>query len=150
MKVVIQRTTEASVTIENKVAGQIENGLVLLVGIEESDTEEDIEWLSRKLSSLRIFSDEEGKMNLSIQDINGAFLVISQFTLHAKTKKGNRPSFIHAAKPETAIPIYEQFKKVLAAVSGCKVESGEFGADMKVSLVNDGPVTIIIDTKNKE
>jgi len=150
MKVVIQRTTEASVTIDNKVAGQIENGLVLLVGIEENDTKEDVGWLSRKLSALRIFSDEEDRMNLSIQDINGAFLVISQFTLHAKTKKGNRPSFIHAAKPETAIPIYEKLKKVLAAFSGCKVESGEFGANMKVSLVNDGPVTIIIDTKNKE
>ncbi|WP_107038791.1 D-aminoacyl-tRNA deacylase [Brumimicrobium mesophilum] len=150
MKVVIQRTTEASVTIENKIAGQIENGLVVLIGIEETDNDEDIEWLTRKLSNLRIFSDEIGSMNLSIQDIQGAFLVVSQFTLHAKTKKGNRPSFIHAAKPETAIPLYEKFKKVLAAVSGCKVESGEFGADMKVSLVNDGPVTIIIDTKNKE
>jgi len=150
MKVVIQRTTEASVTIENKIAGQIGNGLVILVGIEETDNDEDIEWLTRKLSNLRIFSDENGVMNLSIQDIEGAFLVISQFTLHAKTKKGNRPSFIHAAKPDVAIPIYEKFKKVLAAVSGCNVESGEFGADMKVSLVNDGPVTIIIDTKNKE
>jgi D-tyrosyl-tRNA(Tyr) deacylase len=150
MRVVIQRTTEASVTIENKVAGQIGNGLVVLVGIEETDADEDIEWLSRKLSNLRIFSDENGSMNLSIQDIEGAFLVISQFTLHAKTKKGNRPSFIHAAKPETAIPLYEKFKKVLAVVSGCKVESGEFGADMKVALINDGPVTITIDTKNKE
>ena len=150
MKVVIQRTTEASVKIDNLVTGQIEKGLVILLGIVEDDTEEDVEWLSKKLSNLRIFSDEEGLMNLSIQDINGGFLVISQFTLHAKTKKGNRPSFIHAAKPETAIPVYEKFKKVLAALSGCKVESGEFGADMKVSLVNDGPVTIIIDTKNKE
>jgi D-tyrosyl-tRNA(Tyr) deacylase len=150
MKVVIQRTKEASVSIENKVTGQIKKGLVLLVGIEEEDTAEDVEWLSKKLSNLRIFSDENGLMNLSIQDIEGAFLVISQFTLHAKTKKGSRPSFIHAAKPETAIPVYEKFKKVLAALSGCKVESGEFGADMKVSLVNDGPVTIIIDTKNKE
>ncbi|HZH87214.1 MAG TPA: D-aminoacyl-tRNA deacylase [Brumimicrobium sp.] len=155
MKVVIQRTTEASVTIDNKIVGQIENGLLLLLGIAEDDTDEDIEWLCRKLSTLRIFSDQEGKsdsnrMNLSIQDIKGEFLVVSQFTLHAKTKKGNRPSFIHAAKPEIAIPLYEKFKKVLTAVSGCKVESGEFGADMKVSLVNDGPVTIIIDTKNKE
>ncbi|HLV41845.1 MAG TPA: D-aminoacyl-tRNA deacylase [Brumimicrobium sp.] len=150
MKVVIQRTTEASVTIENKIAGQIGNGFLLLLGIAEDDTNEDIEWLCRKLSSLRIFSDEEGKMNLSIQDIKGDFLVVSQFTLHAKTKKGNRPSFIHAAKPEVAIPLYEKFKKVLAAVSGREVKSGEFGADMQVSLVNDGPVTIIIDTKNKE
>ena len=150
MKVVIQRTTEASVTIDNKVTGQIGNGLLLLLGVAEDDTDEDIEWLSKKLSSLRIFSDEEGKMNLSIQDIKGDFLVVSQFTLHAKTKKGNRPSFIHAAKPEKAVPLYEKFKKVLAAVSGREVESGEFGADMKVALVNDGPVTIIIDTKNKE
>lgn len=150
MKVVIQRTTEASVTIDNKIVGQIENGLLLLLGIAEDDKDEDIEWLCRKLSTLRIFSDDEGKINLSIQDIKGEFLVVSQFTLHAKTKKGNRPSFIHAAKPEIAVPLYEKFKKVLTAVSGCKVESGEFGADMKVSLVNDGPVTIIIDTKNKE
>lgn len=150
MKVVIQRTTEASVTIDNKITGQIGNGLMVLLGIGEDDTDEDIEWLSKKLSNLRIFSDDEGLMNLSIQDIKGEFLVVSQFTLHAKTKKGNRPSFIHAAKPDIAIPLYEKFKKVLAAVSGCNVESGEFGADMKVSLVNDGPVTIIIDTKNKE
>lgn len=150
MKVVIQRTTEASVTINNEITGQIGNGLMILLGIAEDDNDEDIEWLSKKLSNLRIFSDDEGLMNLSIQDIKGEFLVVSQFTLHAKTKKGNRPSFIHAAKPDIAIPIYEKFKKVLAAVSGCKVESGEFGADMKVSLVNDGPVTISIDTKNKE
>jgi len=150
MKVVIQRTTEASVTINHKVTGEIEDGLVLLLGVAANDNDEDIEWLCKKLSTLRIFSDDEGKMNLSIQDIKGAFLVISQFTLHAKTKKGNRPSFIHAAKPEIAIPIYEKFKKVLAVVSGCRVESGEFGADMKVALVNNGPVTITIDTKNKE
>ncbi|PWH86525.1 D-aminoacyl-tRNA deacylase [Brumimicrobium oceani] len=150
MKVVIQRTTEASVTIEHKITGQIGNGLMILLGIAADDTDDDIEWLCRKLTNLRIFSDEEGLMNLSIQDIKGEFLVVSQFTLHAKTKKGNRPSFIHAAKPDIAIPIYEKFKKVLAIVSGCKVESGEFGADMKVSLVNDGPVTITIDTKNKE
>lgn len=150
MKVVIQRTIEASVRIDNKITGQIGNGLLLLLGVAEDDTDEDIEWLCRKITALRIFSDEEGKMNLSIHDIKGDFLVVSQFTLHAKTKKGNRPSFIHAAKPEVAIPLYEKFKKVLAAVSGREVESGEFGADMKVSLVNDGPVTIIIDTKNKE
>ncbi len=150
MKVVIQRTTEASVSINNEITGQIGNGLMILLGIAEDDNDEDIEWLSKKLSNLRIFSDDEGLMNLSIQDIKGEFLVVSQFTLHAKTKKGNRPSFIHAAKPDIAIPLYEKFKKVLAAVSGCNVESGEFGADMKVALVNDGPVTISIDTKNKE
>ena len=150
MKVVIQRTTEASVTINNKITGQIGNGLMVLLGIAEDDNDDDIEWLCKKLSNLRIFSDEEGLMNLSIQDIKGEFLVVSQFTLHAKTKKGNRPSFIHAAKPDIAIPLYEKFKKVLAAVSGCNVESGEFGADMKAALVNDGPVTIAIDTKNKE
>lgn len=149
MKAVIQRTTEASVAINGEITGQIENGLLLLLGIAEDDTDDDIEWLCRKLSALRIFSDEEEKMNLSIQDVKGEFLVVSQFTLHAKTKKGNRPSFIHAAKPDIAIPIYEKFKKMLAVISGCKVESGEFGADMKVSLINDGPVTIIIDTKNK-
>lgn len=150
MRAVIQRTTEASVEIENKIAGKIEHGLVVLLGIGEEDTDEDIEWLCKKLSALRIFSDDKGLMNLSIQDVSGSFLVISQFTLHAKTKKGNRPSFIHAAKPDQAIPIYEKFKKMLAVMSSCKVESGEFGADMKVALVNDGPVTITIDTKNKE
>lgn len=150
MRAVIQRTTEASVVINNEITGKINTGLVVLLGIEENDTTEDIEWLCKKLRSLRIFSDEEGKMNLDIQDVNGAFLVVSQFTLHAKTKKGNRPSFIHAAKPITAIPLYEEFKKKLAVISQRPVESGEFGADMKVSLINDGPVTILIDTKNKE
>lgn len=150
MRVVIQRTTEASVTIDDKVSGKINNGLVVLVGIEEEDNDQDIDWLCKKLSQLRIFSDEEGKMNHDIKDVKGSFLVISQFTLHAKTKKGNRPSFIHAAKPEIAVPIYEKFKQMLEITSGCAVESGKFGADMKVSLVNDGPVTIIIDTKNKE
>src|SRR5690554_1756932 len=150
MRAVFQRTTEASVEIENKIAGKIEHGLVVLLGIGEEDTDEDIEWLCKKLSALRIFSDDKGLMNLSIQDVSGSFLVISQFTLHAKTKKGNRPSFIHAAKPDQAIPIYEKFKKMLAVMSACKVESGAFGADMKVALVNDGPVTITIDTKNKE
>lgn len=150
MRAVIQRTTEASVTIDNKVSGQISKGLVVLVGIESEDNDQDINWLCKKLSQLRIFSDEEGKMNLDIKEVNGSFLVISQFTLHAKTKKGNRPSFIHAAQPEIAIPIYEKFKQMLEITSGCSVESGEFGADMQVSLVNDGPVTITIDTKNKE
>lgn len=150
MRVVIQRTTEASVTIDNEISGQIKKGLLVLVGIEEEDNDQDIDWLCKKLSQLRIFSDEEGKMNLDIKDVNGSFLVVSQFTLHAKTKKGNRPSFIHAAKPEISIPIYEKFKQMLEITSGCSVESGKFGADMKVSLVNDGPVTITIDTKNKE
>jgi len=150
VRAVIQRTTKASVEINQEVVSEIETGLVILLGIEEEDTEEDAEWLSKKISSLRIFSDKEGKMNLSIQNVKGSFLLISQFTLHAKTKKGNRPSFIHAAKPERAIPLYEKFKLMLAAHSNCLVKSGEFGADMKVKLINDGPVTIIIDTKNKE
>lgn len=150
MRAVIQRTTKASVEINQEVVSEIETGLVILLGIEEEDTEEDAEWLSKKISSLRIFSDKEGKMNLSIQNVKGSFLLISQFTLHAKTKKGNRPSFIHAAKPERAIPLYEKFKLMLTAHSNCLVKSGEFGADMKVKLINDGPVTIIIDTKNKE
>ncbi len=150
MRVVIQRTTKASVTIDNEVSGEIDKGLVVFVGIENEDSDEDIDWLCRKISALRIFSDEEGKMNHDIKDVNGSFLVISQFTLHAKTKKGNRPSFIHAAKPDIAVPVYEKFKQMLEITSGCAVESGKFGADMQVSLVNDGPVTIIIDTKNKE
>lgn len=150
MRVVIQRTTGASVAIDNLICEQINKGLVVLVGIENEDNDQDIEWLCKKMSRLRIFSDEEGKMNFDIKDINGSFLVISQFTLHAKTKKGNRPSFIHAAKPNIAIPIYEKFIHLLGVTSGCPVKSGKFGADMKISLVNDGPVTIIIDTKNKE
>ena len=150
MRAVIQRVSEANVKINGDIHGQIETGFLILLGIEEEDTEEDVDWLCKKVSGLRIFSDEEGKMNLDIKDIKGAFLVISQFTLHAKTKKGNRPSFIHAAKPDIAIPLYESFKSKLATESGLTVASGEFGADMKVTLCNDGPVTIIIDTKNKE
>ncbi|HTO37548.1 MAG TPA: D-aminoacyl-tRNA deacylase [Brumimicrobium sp.] len=150
MRAVIQRVSEANVKINGDIHGQIETGFLILLGIEEEDTEEDVDWLCKKVSGLRIFSDEEGKMNLDIKDIKGAFLVISQFTLHAKTKKGNRPSFIHAAKPDIAIPLYESFKSKLAIESGLTVASGEFGADMKVTLCNDGPVTIIIDTKNKE
>lgn len=150
MRAVIQRVSEANVKINGDIHGQIETGFLILLGIEEEDTEEDVDWLCKKVSGLRIFSDEEGKMNLDIKDIKGAFLVISQFTLHAKTKKGNRPSFIHAAKPDIAIPLYESFKNKLAIESGLTVASGEFGADMKVTLCNDGPVTIIIDTKNKE
>ncbi|MGM0479966.1 MAG: D-aminoacyl-tRNA deacylase [Bacteroidota bacterium] len=150
MRIVIQRVSEANVSVDDTIKGAINNGLLLFVGIVEDDTDEDIEWICNKLAGLRIFSDETGKMNHSINDVNGDFLVISQFTLHAKTKKGNRPSFTRAAKPDTAVPLYEKFKKSLQAITGCNVESGEFGADMQVSLTNDGPVTIIIDTKNKE
>ena len=150
MRAVIQRVSESSVTIDSKVVGKIGIGFMILLGIEHEDNEEDIEWLVQKISKLRVFSDEEGKMNLSISDVNGSFLVISQFTLHASTKKGNRPSYIKAARPEQAIPLYEKFKYSLAQVSELSVEDGEFGGDMKVSLVNDGPVTIIIDSKNRE
>lgn len=150
MRIVLQRVKNAEVTVQETSKGAIDKGILLFVGIVEDDTEEDIEWACKKLSSLRIFSDEEGKMNHSIQDVNGSFLAVSQFTLHAKTKKGNRPSFIRAAHPDIAIPLYEKFIKVLGAVSGRPVETGEFGEDMQVSLLNDGPVTIIIDTKDKE
>lgn len=150
MRIVLQRVKNAEVTVQGTSKGAIDQGVLLFVGIVEDDSEEDIEWASKKLSSLRIFSDEEGKMNHSIQDVNGSFLAVSQFTLHAKTKKGNRPSFIRAAHPDIAIPLYEKFIKVLSAVSGRPVETGEFGEDMQVNLLNDGPVTIIIDTKNKE
>lgn len=150
MRVIIQRVSEAKVEVNEQVTGEIDQGLLLFVGIVEDDNDDDIEWICNKLSGLRIFSDEEGRMNDSIQDVEGKFLVVSQFTLHAKTKKGNRPSFTRAAKPDTAIPMYDKFKKSLQAITGRPVESGEFGADMQVSLTNDGPVTIIIDTKNKE
>ena len=149
MKVVIQRVSSASVTIDKKIKSSIEQGLLILVGIEEIDGQTDIEWLCRKLSNLRIFEDENGVMNRSIVDIQGEFLVVSQFTLHASTKKGNRPSYIKAAKPPVAIPLYEAFVKELAFVSQLEVQTGVFGADMKVALVNDGPVTIIMDTQNK-
>ena len=150
MKTVIQRVSEASVKIDGSVKGEIKTGLLILVGIESDDTQDDINWLASKIVNLRIFSDTEGLMNCSVKEIDGELLIISQFTLHAKTKKGNRPSFIHAARPEIAIPLYESFKKIIASELGKPIASGEFGADMKVSLVNDGPVTIIIDTKNKE
>lgn len=150
MRVVIQRVSEASVTIEGKVSAKVGQGLLILLGIEDADGQEDIDWLCKKISQLRIFGDEEGKMNLSVQDVNGAMIVVSQFTLHASTKKGNRPSYIKAAKPDLAIPLYEQFVKTLREVSGLEVGTGEFGADMKVRLQNDGPVTIIMDTKVKE
>ena len=150
MKVVIQRVTEASVTIANQVVAQIQQGLVVLVGIEDKDTIEDINWLTSKIVNLRIFSDETGIMNLSVKEVLGDIILISQFTLHALTKKGNRPSYIKAAKPEVSVPLYEQFVLKLEQELGHKVQTGQFGADMKVALVNDGPVTIIIDSKNKE
>lgn len=150
MKVVVQRVSEASVTIDNVIKSSIGEGLLILIGIEDADTEEDIDWLTKKISQLRIFNDENGVMNKSVMEIGGEFLVVSQFTLHASTKKGNRPSYLRASKPEIAIPMYEIFVKQLAMVSGLSVKTGEFGADMKVRLLNDGPVTIVIDTKNRE
>ena len=150
MRVVIQRVKEASVTIEGQIKSAITEGLLILVGVEDIDIEEDINWLAAKIANLRIFGDENGLMNRSVVDIHGEMLVVSQFTLHASTKKGNRPSFLKAAKPDFAVPIYERFVRELEKVSNLKVLTGEFGADMKVALLNDGPVTIIMDTKNKE
>lgn len=150
MKAVIQRVSESSVTINNEIVAQIQKGLLVLVGIEDADNQEDINWLTSKIANLRIFPDENEVMNLSLKDIDGEIIVVSQFTLHAATKKGNRPSYIKASKPEIAIPLYESFVKQMEKELGKKVQTGQFGADMKVSLVNDGPVTIIIDTKNKE
>jgi len=146
MRAVIQRVSEASVTIENIVKGSIERGLLVLLGIEESDGDEDIDWLSGKIVRLRIFPDENGVMNRSVQDVSGGILLISQFTLFAETRKGNRPSYSRAAQPEIAIPLYQRFIAKLSAELGKQVETGEFGADMQVSLVNDGPVTIIMDS----
>lgn len=150
MRVIIQRVSESSVAIDGFVKSQIGRGYMILVGFENEDSKEDIDWLSNKICNLRIFDDEEGVMNKSIKDINGEILLISQFTLHALTKKGNRPSYIHAAKPDIAIPLYEEFIETLSRTLGKPIGTGEFGADMKVQLVNDGPVTISIDTKNKE
>jgi D-tyrosyl-tRNA(Tyr) deacylase len=150
MKVVLQRVTSASVTVEDKIVGEIQKGIVVLVGIEDADSQEDIDWLVGKITQLRIFGDENGVMNLSVEEVNGDVLVVSQFTLHAATKKGNRPSYIKAARPEVAIPMYEKFVSSLEIKLGKKVATGIFGADMKVALLNDGPVTIIIDSKNKE
>lgn len=150
MRAVIQRTLEASVTISNEKVAKIDKGLLILIGIEDLDNQEDINWLCQKISNLRIFGDENDVMNLSVKDINGEIIVVSQFTLHASTKKGNRPSYIKASKPEFAIPMYEKFIAQLENELGKKIQTGQFGADMKVALVNDGPVTIIIDTKNKE
>ena len=149
MRVVIQRVSKASVQVDSKLISSISKGLLILLGIENNDTIDDINWLTKKTSNLRIFSDSEGKMNCSIKEIGGEMIVVSQFTLHAKTKKGNRPSYINAAKPEHAIPLYEKFMTELGLESGCNIYSGEFGANMQVSLINDGPVTIIIDSKNK-
>ncbi len=150
MRVVLQRVSEAAVHIDGKVNGEIGNGLLILVGIEEADTKEDISWLCNKIVKMRIFNDEDGVMNSSIQDVSGDILVISQFTLHASTKKGNRPSYIKAAKPDVAVPVYKQFLKEIEEQLGKKVEVGVFGADMQVSLTNDGPITIIIDSKRRE
>ena len=150
MRLVIQRVSSAQVTIEGKIYSSIDAGLLVLIGIEEEDSEEDITYLSTKLCNMRIFSDTEGKMNLDVKQINGEILVVSQFTLHASNKKGNRPSFIKAARPEKAIPLYEKFLSETALALNKAVKSGDFGADMKVSLVNDGPVTIVMDSKIKE
>lgn len=149
MIAVIQRVSEASVRIEGEIKGQIEIGFLVLLGITHADTEEDTLWLAKKIVGMRIFSDTEGKMNLDLQSVNGNILLISQFTLHASTKKGNRPSFIEAARPDVAIPLYEKMIKQLSLELGCSIQTGEFGADMKVALVNDGPVTIVIDSKNR-
>jgi D-aminoacyl-tRNA deacylase len=150
MKAVIQRVSKASVTINGSIHSKIGNGLLVLLGIEDADTNDDIEWLSNKIVNLRIFNDKNGVMNVSAKEVNGEILLVSQFTLHASTKKGNRPSYIKASKPEIAIPIYEKMIQQLSTDLGNPVQTGEFGADMKVELLNDGPVTIVIDTKNKE
>jgi D-tyrosyl-tRNA(Tyr) deacylase len=150
MKVVLQRVSQASVTIDSKIVAAIEKGLLVLVGIEDSDTQEDIDWLTGKIIKMRIFGDDNDVMNCSVQDVEGNIIVVSQFTLHASTKKGNRPSYLKASKPEFAIPMYENFVKTLEKEFGKKVQTGVFGADMKVNLLNDGPVTILIDSKNRE
>jgi len=150
MRALLQRVSNASVRIDGNVNGSIENGLLILLGVTTDDTQEDIDWLIRKIANMRIFNDEQGVMNKSCLDIGGRYLVVSQFTLHASTKKGNRPSYIYAAKPDIAIPLYEAFVKQLGVVSQTEVSTGIFGADMKVSLLNDGPVTIWLDSKNKE
>ncbi|MDD2675160.1 MAG: D-aminoacyl-tRNA deacylase [Flavobacterium sp.] len=150
MKIVLQRVSSASVTIDNKVVADIQKGLLVLVGIEDADNQEDIDWLVNKITNIRIFGDENDIMNLSVKDIDGDIIVVSQFTLHAATKKGNRPSYIKASKPEIAIPLYENFVKRLQIEFSKKVQTGIFGADMKVLLLNDGPVTILIDSKNRE
>jgi len=149
MRLLIQRVSKASVTVEGTVLSSIGKGLLIFCGIEEQDGEEDIQWLAGKVSRLRLFDDAEGVMNLSVQDVQGGILTVSQFTLHAMVKKGNRPSYIKAARPEIAVPLYERFMNVLGEVSGIKIENGKFGAHMEVSLINDGPVTIFIDSKER-
>ena len=150
MRTVIQKVTQASVVIENQIVASINKGLLVLVGIEDTDNNDDIVWLSAKIVNLRVFEDDKGVMNLSVKDVDGQVLIVSRFTLHAATKKGNRPSYIRAARPEVAIPIYEAFIKQVETLLGKKVPTGQFGAMMQVNLSNDGPVTILIDTKNKE
>lgn len=150
MRLVIQRVREAKVEVNEEVTGAIKTGLLLFVGVEEADDSDDVEWLCRKVVNMRIFNDDEGQMNLSVKDVSGEIIAVSQFTLHAATKKGNRPSFIRAAAPDYAEKLYEQFKFQLSALLGKTVESGRFGANMQVSLVNDGPVTITMDSKNRE
>ena len=150
MRTVIQKVTQASVVIENQIVASINKGLLVLVGIEDTDNNDDIAWLSAKIVNLRVFEDDKGVMNLSVKDVDGQVLIVSQFTLHAATKKGNRPSYIRAARPEVAIPIYEAFIKQVETLLGKKVPTGQFGAMMQVNLSNDGPLTILIDTKNKE
>lgn len=150
MRVVVQRVSQASVTIDGNKTADIQAGLLILLGIEDADTTEDIEWLTSKIAKLRVFGDNDGVMNLSVQDIDGDIIVVSQFTLHASTKKGNRPSYIKAARPDVAIPLYEAFIAEMEKETGKKIQTGEFGADMKVQLLNDGPVTILIDSKNRE
>lgn len=150
MKAVLQRVSQATVTIDGLQVAAIQGGLLILIGIEDADTHEDITWLTQKIAKLRIFGDSDGVMNLSVQDAGGDIIVVSQFTLHALTKKGNRPSYIKAARPEVAIPLYEAFTAQMEQEIGKKIQTGRFGADMKVGLINDGPVTIIIDTKNRE
>ncbi len=149
MKAVIQRVSKASVEVNNQCIAHVTTGLLVLVGIEDADNQEDINWLTSKIANLRIFSDANEVMNLSVKEIQGEIIVVSQFTLHASTKKGNRPSYIKASKPETAIPLYESFVKQMEVALGKKVQTGQFGADMKIALLNDGPVTLVIDTKNK-
>ncbi|MEJ6682009.1 MAG: D-aminoacyl-tRNA deacylase [Flavobacteriales bacterium] len=150
MRVLLQRVSEASVVISNQQVAAIAHGFLILIGIEAEDGKDDLEWLTKKITQLRIFSDNEDKMNLDIKDVKGEIIVVSQFTLHAKTKKGNRPSYIKSARAKVAIPLYEDFKKQLSQTLGKEIQSGEFGADMKVSLTNEGPVTIWLDSKNKE
>ncbi|WP_207423975.1 D-aminoacyl-tRNA deacylase [Desertivirga brevis] len=150
MRAVIQRVNEASCTVEGKITGEIGQGLLVLLGVEDADTEEDLKWLAQKLVNMRIFGDEQGLMNKSVMDVQGGILLISQFTLFASTKKGNRPGFTRAARPDKAIPLYEQMLKELENLTGRKTEAGIFGADMKIRLLNDGPVTVVVDTKAKE